>query len=53
MYMGEGGAEPAADRLSPALGLAVLVAVVGTLQLGLFPSRFLEVALRSVAALLG
>jgi len=53
MYMGQDGAEPAADRLSPALGLAVLVAVVGTLQLGLFPSRFLEVALRSVAALLG
>lgn len=53
MYMGQGEAEPAVGRLSPALGLAVLIAVLGTLQLGLFPSRFLEVALRSVEALLG
>lgn len=53
MYMGQGEAEPAAGRLSPALTLAVLIAIAGTLQLGLFPSRFLEVALRSVGALLG
>jgi NADH-quinone oxidoreductase subunit N len=52
MYMGQGEVEPA-GRLSPALGLAVLIAILGTLQLGLFPSRFLEVALRSVGALLG
>jgi len=53
MYMGQGEAEPAAGRLSPALGLAMLIAVLGTLQLGLFPSRFLELALRSVEALFG
>jgi len=53
MYMGQGEAEPAAGRLSPALTLAVLIAIVGTLQLGLFPSRIFEVALRSVGALLG
>jgi NADH-quinone oxidoreductase subunit N len=53
MYMGQGEAEAAVGRLSPALALAVLIAIVGTLQLGLFPSRFLEVALRSVGALLG
>ena len=53
MYMGQGEAEPRADRLSPALALAVIIAIIGTLQLGLFPSRFLEVALRSVGALLG
>jgi NADH-quinone oxidoreductase subunit N len=53
MYMGQGEAEPATGRLSPALVLAVLIAMLGTLQLGLFPSRFLEVALRSVGALLG
>jgi NADH-quinone oxidoreductase subunit N len=53
MYMGQGEAEPAAGRLSPALVLAVLIAILGTLQLGLFPSRLLEVALRSVGALLG
>jgi NADH-quinone oxidoreductase subunit N len=51
MYMSQGEAEPAAGRLSPALALAVLIAVLGTLQLGLFPSRFIEVALRSVGAL--
>jgi NADH-quinone oxidoreductase subunit N len=53
MYMGQGEAEPPAGRLSPALTLAVLIAILGTLQLGLFPSRFLEAALRSVGALLG
>jgi len=53
MYMGQREAEPRAAGLSPALGLALLIAIVGTLQLGLFPSRFLEVALRSVGALLG
>ena len=53
MYMGQGKAEPALGRVSPALTLAVLIAIAGTLQLGLFPSRFLEVALRSVVAILG
>ncbi len=53
MYMGQGEAESVPGRLSPALGLAVLIAILGTLQLGLFPSRFLEVALRSVGSLLG
>jgi NADH-quinone oxidoreductase subunit N len=53
MYMQAGEAEPALGRLAPTLGLAVCIAIVGTLQLGLFPSRFFEVALRSVGALLG
>ncbi|MEK6718922.1 MAG: NADH-quinone oxidoreductase subunit N [candidate division NC10 bacterium] len=52
MYMGQGEAESRPAGLSPALRLAVLIAILGTLQLGLFPSRFLEVALRSVGALL-
>lgn len=53
MYMGQGEAEPALGRLSPALRLAVLIAALGTLWLGLSPSLFLEVALRSVGGLLG
>jgi NADH-quinone oxidoreductase subunit N len=53
MYMQAGEAEPALGRLAPTLGLAVCIAIVGTLQLGLFPSRFFEVAIRSVGALLG
>ena len=53
MYMSQGEAEPATGGLSPALGLAVLIAILGTLQLGLFPSRFLDVALRSVGGLVG
>jgi len=52
MYMGQGEEAPAASRLAPALGLAVLIAILGTLELGLFPARFLEMALRSVGALL-
>jgi NADH-quinone oxidoreductase subunit N len=52
MYMDRGEAEPALARLPPTLALAVLIAILGTLQLGLFPSRFLAVALRSVGALL-
>jgi len=52
MYMERGEAEPALARLSPTLALAVLIAILGTLQLGLFPSGLLEVALRSVGALL-
>ena len=51
MYMDRGEAEPALPKLSPTLALAVLIAILGTLQLGLFPSRFLDVALRSVEAL--
>jgi NADH-quinone oxidoreductase subunit N len=53
MYMHEGEPEAGLDRLSWALALAVLIATVGTLQLGLFPSGFLAFALRSVGALLG
>ncbi len=53
MYMGQEKAEPAAEQISPAVVLAVLVAIAGTLELGLFPSGVLEVALRSVVALLG
>jgi hypothetical protein len=54
MYMSSAQSEPVSgQRPAPALRLAVLVAVGGTLLLGLFPSRVLEAALRSVAALLG
>jgi hypothetical protein len=35
------------------LAAAILIAAGGTLLLGLFPSDILDVALRSVAALLG
>jgi NADH-quinone oxidoreductase subunit N len=54
MYMSAAQGEPVpGQRPAPALRLAVLVAIGGTLLLGLFPSRVLEAALRSVAALLG
>jgi len=54
MYMSSKPSEPVSgQRPAPALSLAVLIAVGGTLLLGLFPSRVLEAALRSVAALLG
>jgi len=53
MYMIPGQDASPADRLSPALVAAILIAVGGTLLLGLFPSGILDVALRSVAALLG
>jgi NADH-quinone oxidoreductase subunit N len=55
MYMSPRGSEPRADgpMPAPALTLAILIATGGTLFLGLFPSRILEAALRSVAALLG
>jgi NADH-quinone oxidoreductase subunit N len=53
MYMSSRESEPAPDRPAPALTAAVLIAAGGTLLLGLFPSRLLEAALRSVAALLG
>ena len=54
MYMSSAQSEPVSgQRPAPALRLAVLVAVAGTLLLGLFPSRVLQEALRSVAALLG
>jgi NADH-quinone oxidoreductase subunit N len=53
MYMSPAESESGADSPAPALALAVLIATGGTLFLGLFPSRILEAALRSVAALLG
>jgi len=54
MYMSSKQSEPVSgQRPAPALTLAVLIAIGGTLLLGLFPSRVLEAALRSVAALLG
>jgi len=53
MYM----SEPVADRpllpLSSAAAWAVAVAALGTLQLGLFPGRLLDLARQSVAALGG
>jgi NADH-quinone oxidoreductase subunit N len=52
MYMSSGEDEAAPDHPVPALWLAVLIATGGTLLLGLFPSRVLEAALRSAAALL-
>jgi NADH-quinone oxidoreductase subunit N len=54
MYMSSKQSEPVSgQRPAPALTLAVLIAIGGTLLLGLFPSRVLEAALRSVAVLLG
>jgi NADH-quinone oxidoreductase subunit N len=53
MYMSSGHEEPAAPPLAASLVLAVLLAAWGTVHLGLFPSRFLDEALRSVGALLG
>jgi NADH-quinone oxidoreductase subunit N len=53
MYMASGSGEPLPERAAPTLALAILISAAGTLLLGLFPSRFLEVALDSVAALLG
>jgi NADH-quinone oxidoreductase subunit N len=53
MYMSSTESDAAPDRPAPALTMAVLIATAGTLLLGLFPSRVLEAALRSVAALLG
>jgi NADH-quinone oxidoreductase subunit N len=53
MYMSPAKSEPAPDPLAPALSLALAIAGGGTLLLGLLPSRVLEMALRSVASLLG
>jgi NADH-quinone oxidoreductase subunit N len=52
MYMSSSEGEPAPPHAAPVLVLAVLIAAGGTVLLGLFPSRVLEAALRSVAALL-
>ncbi len=53
MYMQEPGPERVLGYASPALAIAMIVAVWGTFQLGLFPGPFLELALRSVRPLLG
>ena len=53
MFMTPGPADPLPERSTPTLTLAILISAVGTLLLGLFPSRFLDIALHSVAALLG
>jgi len=52
MYMSSSEGEPVPGYPAPVLVLAVLIAAGGTVLLGLFPSRVLEAALRSVAALL-
>jgi NADH-quinone oxidoreductase subunit N len=52
MYMSSGEEDAPPDHPIPALWLAVLIATGGTLLLGLFPSRVLDAALRSAAALL-
>ncbi|MBI3091855.1 MAG: NADH-quinone oxidoreductase subunit N [Candidatus Tectomicrobia bacterium] len=57
MYMREPAAEMQAEAagasFSGSLVIALILAVLGTLDLGLFPSRYLDLALRSVQALLG
>lgn len=53
MYMSEAKPEPAPLTLSPALGLAILVSALMTLELGLFPGMFLELARLSILALGG
>jgi len=53
MYMSPGAPDIPAERTAPALAVALALAALGTLLLGLVPSSFLEAALRSVAPLLG
>lgn len=52
MYMREPRAEVGPIYTPPALAAALVIAVWGTLQLGLFPGRLLELALRSIRPLL-
>jgi NADH-quinone oxidoreductase subunit N len=53
MYMREEPAEVApVYKSTPAL-VAVVISIVGTLAIGIFPSRLLEMALQSVQLLLG
>ena len=53
MYMGERAEPTPHERLAPALVVALLVAALGTLKLGLFPAWAIEIAQRSLAALTG
>jgi NADH-quinone oxidoreductase subunit N len=53
LFMTPGPVDPLPERSTPTLTLAIVISAAGTLLLGLFPSRFLDIALHSVAALLG
>ncbi|MDZ7261371.1 MAG: NADH-quinone oxidoreductase subunit N [candidate division KSB1 bacterium] len=52
MYMREPEKEPVFAKAVPAVALALLIAVVGTLQLGIFPSTLMEIFQNSVKALM-
>lgn len=53
MYMSEAASPPPLVAASAAAVLAVLVSVLGTLHLGLFPARLLDLARQSVSAIAG
>ena len=53
MYMREPATEPGPGSVTPGLALAAAAAAAGTLYLGLFPAGWLDLAQRSVRALLG
>ena len=53
MYMSETPSPPPRIPASAAAVLAVLVSVLGTLHLGLFPARLLDLARQSVSAIIG
>ncbi len=52
MYMRNPEKEFARLDLSPAMVIALMIAVLGTLQMGLTPSRYLDLARQSVLALM-
>jgi NADH-quinone oxidoreductase subunit N len=53
MYMNEPSSEPSIASSSAAAFCAVVLAALGTLQIGLFPARLLDLARQSVGALGG
>jgi NADH-quinone oxidoreductase subunit N len=53
MYMREPAGQVAKMTLSPALALAIFLAVIGTVQLGLFPAAVVELAQASLFPFLG
>jgi NADH-quinone oxidoreductase subunit N len=53
MYMSEAASTPPLVPASAAAVLAVLVSVLGTLHLGLFPASLLDLARQSVSAIVG
>jgi NADH-quinone oxidoreductase subunit N len=52
MYMRNPEKEFAKLDLSPAMVIALVIAVLGTLQMGITPSRYLDLARQSILALM-